>query len=82
MSAHDAREVARANAIGADLLFISPVFPTRSHPGARTLGPLGFARLARLARAPVIALGGMTARRFARVRPLGAHGWAAIDALT
>lgn len=82
MSAHDAREVARANALRPALLFLSPVFPTRSHPGAWTLGVPGLARLARLSDAPVIALGGMNARRFRRLRPLGIHGWAAIDALT
>jgi len=27
-------------------------------------------------------LGGMSARRFGRLAPLGAYGWAAIDALT
>jgi hypothetical protein len=40
-----------------------------------------FAALARLARCPVIALGGMNPARFRRLRPLGAYGWAAIDAL-
>jgi thiamine monophosphate synthase len=30
----------------------------------------------------IIALGGMTSRRFDRLRALGAYGWAAIDGLT
>ena len=81
-SAHNLREVARANRMGVDLLFLSPVFPTRSHPGERSLRPVRFAALARHARMPVIALGGMTAARFRRMKPLGAYGWAAIDALT
>lgn len=80
-SAHNAREIAAANRQGADILFLSPAFPTRSHPGAPALGPMRFAALARLARCPVIALGGMTPARFRRLRPLGAYGWAAIDAL-
>jgi thiamine-phosphate pyrophosphorylase len=77
---HDRRELARARRLGADLLFVSPVFPTVSHPAARALGPIGFARLARAARIPAFALGGMTAARFRRVAPLGAAGWAAISA--
>ncbi|MCB2014902.1 MAG: thiamine phosphate synthase [Sphingobium sp.] len=81
-SAHNLREVARANRMGVDLLFLSPVFPTRSHPGGRALGSMRFAALARHARMPVIALGGMTASRFRRMKPLGTYGWAAIDALT
>jgi len=56
--AHDARELKAAARAGADLIFLSPVFATRSHPGGRTLGPLRFGRLARQARVPVVALGG------------------------
>ncbi|HEU4968402.1 thiamine phosphate synthase [Sphingomonas sp.] len=69
-----------AERAGAALLFLSPVFPTRSHPDARALGPHHFARLAGPARTPVIALGGMTSTRFRRLPKLGAEGWAAIDA--
>lgn len=76
--AHDARELGRAR---AHAIFLSPVFATRSHPDARPLGPLRFGMLARTARVPVVALGGMDARRFRRLADLGAHGWAAIDSL-
>jgi thiamine-phosphate pyrophosphorylase len=76
---HSRREMARAKSV--DALFVSPVFATASHPGARTLGRFGLARLARAATVPVIAVGGMTAARFRRLKPLGAAGWAAIDAL-
>jgi thiamine-phosphate pyrophosphorylase len=76
--AHDARELARAR---ADAVLVSPVFATRSHPGTRTLGGLRFGMLAQRTGLPVIALGGMDARRFSRLAPLGAHGWAAIDSL-
>ena len=79
---HNLRELAHAHRAEAALVFVSPVFPTRSHPGARTLGPLRFAALARRSRLPVIALGGMTAGRFRRLVPLGAQGWAAIDGLS
>lgn len=79
-SAHGRRELHQAFADGADLVFLSPVFPTRSHPGAATLGPLRFGLVARGARGPVLALGGMDARRARRLRPLGAAGYAAIDA--
>lgn len=81
-AAHNTREIAIARQWGADLIFLSPVFQTRSHPGGRTLGVLRFATLTRMAHCPVIALGGMTTRRFRRCQPLGAYGWAAIDALT
>lgn len=82
VAAHGPGEVRAARRCRAGVIFLSPVFPTRSHPGGRTLGPHGFARLAALSGAPVVALGGMTPARFRRIKPLGAYGWAAIDALT
>ncbi len=77
---HDLREVRAAERDGAGLLFLSPVYPTRSHPGARTLGPALFVRLVRRTRLPVIALGGMNAERGRALRAWGAYGWAGIDA--
>lgn len=79
-SAHDARDMIAARRGKVELLFLSPVFPTRSHPGGRVLGRLRFGSLAQGSGQPVIALGGMTARRFESLRRLGAWGWAAIDA--
>jgi thiamine-phosphate pyrophosphorylase len=76
-SAHDWAEL-RAAGRGADLVFLGPVHPTRSHPGEAALGPARFELLARRARAPVIALGGMDAARFQALRH--AYGWAGIDA--
>jgi thiamine-phosphate pyrophosphorylase len=76
--AHDLAEIRAAEAAGADLIFLSPVFSTSSHPGAEPLGPERFAALARETSLPVIALGGMNA---ARAKGLGgAYGWAGIDA--
>ncbi len=80
MPVHDAREARAARSARASLAFISPVHATRSHPGAPTLGVHGFARLARQAGVPAVALGGMDARRFATLRCHSASGWAAIDA--
>lgn len=80
-AAHGRRELLQAFAAGADLVFLSPVFPTRSHPGAATLGPLRFGLAARAAPGPVLALGGVDAGRARRLQPLGAAGYGAIDAL-
>lgn len=77
-TAHNARELAQAARMGADLVLLSPVYPTRSHPGGAVLGPLRFRCLARLARVPVAALGGMTMRGARRMRW---SRWAAIDGL-
>lgn len=78
--AHDRREAVAAARAGAALVFVSPVFATRSHPGAAALGPMRAVRMARGLGLKVIALGGMDARRWQRVRSSGFDGWAAIDA--
>jgi thiamine-phosphate pyrophosphorylase len=81
--AHDRSELVAAREAGADLVFLSPLFATRSHPGGRTLGLVRFGMIAQAEpRTCVIALGGMDATRARRLRELGSYGWAAIDALT
>jgi thiamine-phosphate pyrophosphorylase len=75
--AHDRGEALAGRRAGATLLFVSPVFPTRSHPGAAALGPARAARIGRGLGLPVVGLGGMTERRWRRS---GLDGWAAIDA--
>lgn len=79
--AHSVPEMRIAEQSGADILFVSPVFPTRSHPGAPTLGRVRFAMLVRHAKRPVIALGGMTKRRWKGLALTSAIGWAAVDGL-
>lgn len=78
-TAHNLRELARANRCQAAAVLLSPAFPTRSHPGAPTLGPLRFRLLAARSTKPVVALGGMTP---ATARRLGWPRWAAIDGLS
>ncbi|WP_454278743.1 thiamine phosphate synthase [Sphingomonas sp. Marseille-Q8236] len=77
--AHDRAEAIAGRKAGADLLFVSPLFPTRSHPGAPSLGPDRAIRIGRGLGLALIALGGMDARRFRRLRGRF-DGWAAIDA--
>ena len=78
LAAHDGPELQRAIRSGADAVFLSPVFPTASHPGSATLGIHGFHVLAQQASLPVIALGGMTE---ASARALDWPRWGAIDGL-
>jgi thiamine-phosphate pyrophosphorylase len=77
-SAHNLRELKSAERSGAALIFLSPAFATRSHPSARTLGPVRFGLISQQARVPVIALGGIDARNVQRLPNV--YGWAAIDA--
>ncbi len=75
-SAHDAASLRRARACGA-LVFLSPAFPTASHPGAPALWPLRWGRLAGGAAIGCAALGGITGlniRRLPRAAAAGAIG--------
>ena len=78
LTAHDGAELQAAVEDGADGIFLSPVFPTASHPEAETLGIHGFHVLAQQSPIPVIALGGMT---HDRARELDWPRWGAIDGL-
>ncbi|HEX8217296.1 MAG TPA: thiamine phosphate synthase [Allosphingosinicella sp.] len=76
--AHDLAEIRGAESAGAALVFLSPVFATRTHPSAPALGPRRFAELAAQSDVPVVALGGMNEKRFASLER--GYGWAGIDA--
>jgi len=76
-TAHGLAELRRATRAAAVML--SPVHPTRSHPGAAALGGVRFRLLAALAPVPAIALGGMDNKR---ARQLRVRRWAAIDGLS
>ena len=75
---HGVEEARRARCAGAHLVFVSPVFATRSHPGASHLGARRARSIGRVACAPIVALGGMNDARFRCLS--GVYGYAAIDA--
>jgi thiamine-phosphate pyrophosphorylase len=78
---HTLREAIAAERAGAALLFVSPVFATRSHPEGVGLGRVRFGLLIRNLNTPVIALGGMTKARARNLKAMKIYGWAAISAL-
>ena len=79
-SAHSVAEADGAIAAGASLIFLSPIFATRSHP-ARTPMPREVARqIVANSPIPVVALGGVNRTRFVELERDGFYGWAGIDA--
>lgn len=80
-AAHSPMAVARAARAGADAVLLSPVFATASHPRARPLGVVRFARMCRAAALPVFALGGVDGAAARRLKGTGCAGIAAIGAL-
>lgn len=80
MSVHNHKEAVRARRAGADLVFVSPLYPTQSHPGAGHLGPIKARALARTAQVPAFALGGIHMGNAAKCSH-GFSGFGAISAL-
>jgi thiamine-phosphate pyrophosphorylase len=79
-SAHSSDEGEAAWRAGASLIFLSPMFATRSHPGAEPMSREVSRAMVATCPVPVIALGGMDRSRFEELRRDGFYGWAGIDA--
>jgi thiamine-phosphate pyrophosphorylase len=76
-SAHDHKSLKRAARAGVDLIILSPVCPTQSHPGGKYLGLYQFRRLIRAGGVPIAALGGLNGgnvRHLTAPRPAGFAG--------
>ena len=80
-SCHDARELARAAALGVGAALLGPVAPTATHPGTAVLGWPGFAALRAGSALPIYALGGLGEADLGIARSHGAQGIAAIRGL-
>lgn len=79
-SCHNAEQIRMAQEKGVDFITLSPVKPTRSHPGSPVLGWERFAELVAECRLPVYALGGLSEDDLIPAREQGAQGIAAISA--
>lgn len=73
-SCHNEEELGRAEALGCDFALLSPVLPTRSHPGGPHLGWESFEKLATSSSIPVYALGGLQQEDEIVAWQHGAHG--------
>ncbi len=80
-SCHNREELLRAAELGVDLVVLSPVLPTQSHPGEPTLGWETFSELCRDLPMPVYALGGMKTDLLDTATANGAHGIAMLSGI-
>ena len=74
VSAHNARDLERAAALGADFVIVSPVLPTDAHPGDQALGWDGLRALVAASPLPAYAQGGLGPGDIAAARSVGALG--------
>lgn len=79
VSTHNPLEIAKALELGANMILLSPVKPTSSHPDMEALGWLEFQSLIKNVPVPVYALGGMKASDIEDAKKFGAQGVAAIS---
>ncbi len=73
-SCHSADDLRRAENLGCDFALVSPVLPTKSHPGAAHLGWENFKAIVLGASIPVYALGGLANDDLPKAWKHGAHG--------
>lgn len=73
---HNRAELHAAENAGADMALLSPIFPTASHKGEKTLGSVQAAGLVSVSTIPVYGLGGINAITQKRVRHIGFCGFA------
>ena len=74
VSAHDARDLERAAALGADVALVSPVLPTASHPTDQPLGWDGLRALVAASPLPIYGQGGLGPGDIGAARSTGALG--------
>jgi thiamine-phosphate diphosphorylase len=77
-SVHSVAAARTAEGEGADYVVFGPVFESGSHPGLPARGLPALRELTAAVRLPVLAIGGVDARRGEECRRAGAAGFAAI----
>jgi thiamine-phosphate pyrophosphorylase len=81
LSAHSLDDVARAKAMGADYITLSPIFETMSKPGYGPCLGLGILRAATAVGIPIIALGGINPELVKAVMDEGVDGVAVMGGI-
>jgi len=79
VSCHTLSDIERAEKIDADMVLLSPVNETASHPGVLGMGWDKFSQMCSKTSVPVFALGGMRENDLNNARTAGARGIAAIS---
>jgi 8-oxo-dGTP diphosphatase len=79
VSCHTEGEIEKAKLFNADIILLSPVKATQSHPGVEGIGWEKFKLLSSNINSPVYALGGMGEADMVDARSSGAQGVAAIS---
>ncbi len=71
---HSEKSVRQAQKYGCDLIFYSPIFPTKSHPNQKSIGALKLRNLATKTQTPIYALGGIDEKNIKIIANCGVGG--------
>ncbi|VAW64969.1 hypothetical protein MNBD_GAMMA09-619 [hydrothermal vent metagenome] len=79
VSCHTQEDIMQADKLSADIILLSPVKETKSHPGVKGIGWSTFSDIVFKTATPVYALGGMNEADIIDAKQAGAQGVAAIS---
>jgi len=85
LACHSFKSLLRAQKLKPDMIFISPIFPTSSHIGAKIFGVRNLAKIAvqnkklKYSLGNIYALGGITKENVGMIKKLPLRGFGAID---
>ncbi len=82
LSCHSLQSVQKAQNSGADVIFLSPIFATKSHANAKTLDLENLAEACKSSTKPIFALGGISEKNLASIAKCGARGFGGIEIFT
>ncbi len=77
-SCHSLKSVFFVKKIKADIVFISPIFDTTTHPDSKSLGKIGYLK-AKFHFPQIMPLGGVDHKNITFFKKIGALGFGAID---
>ncbi len=75
---HNFLSVLKSQRLKADMIFVSPVFTTRSHPNIAPLGLRELSKIICVSKIPIFALGGVDEKNIHSLRKLGIAGFGGI----
>ncbi len=78
ISGHSIKDLQNSEGAGFDYSFLSPIFPSKTHPETNALGLKYLQESCKAFRIPIVALGGLNFRNGADCLTAGADGWAGI----
>ena len=76
---HNFLSVLKCKKLKADMVFMSPIFATKSHESAKNIGLMHFSKMLLLSKIKIFALGGVNKQNLKSLQKLGVKGFGGIE---